>query len=117
MQEAVIAQSVMNELGEPVIYLAPTNQLVNQVVEKSQEYGISAERYVRGERFSPAFYNGNSVLVGAYETLFNGRSRFGVLGFADVVEVGPLCETVWRLGQGGFRSDYAASFSCSLSIA
>ena len=32
-------------------------------------------------------------------------------------EVGPLCETVWRLGQGGFRSDYAASFSCSLSIA
>ena len=33
------------------------------------------------------------------------------------LEVGPLCETVWRLGQGGFRSDYAASFSCSLSIA
>ena len=30
----LMAQSVMNELGEPVIYLAPTNQLVDQVIGK-----------------------------------------------------------------------------------
>src|ERR1700742_3655200 len=37
----LMAQSVMNELGEPVIYLAPTNQLVEQVIAKSKEYGLS----------------------------------------------------------------------------
>src|ERR1700719_3603007 len=36
----LMAQSVMNELSEPAIYLAPTNQLVDQVIAKSQEYGI-----------------------------------------------------------------------------
>ena len=43
----LMAQSVMNEYGEPVIYLAPTNQLVEQVLTKSREYGIPALRYTR----------------------------------------------------------------------
>jgi replicative superfamily II helicase len=33
----LMAQSVMNETGEPVIYLAPTNQLVDQVLAKSHD--------------------------------------------------------------------------------
>ena len=44
----LIAQSVMNETGEPVLYLAPTNQLVEQVLAKSQEYAISTVRYLNG---------------------------------------------------------------------
>jgi len=43
----LMAQSVMNEVGEAVIYLAPTNQLVDQVIAKSQEYGIPTVRYVQ----------------------------------------------------------------------
>nr|QQZ50059.1 hypothetical protein JKL49_26120 [Phenylobacterium glaciei] len=69
---------MMNELGEPVIYLAPTNQLVDQVIAKSKEYGISAVPYVRKQPLQAEFYDGKSVLVGSYETLFNGRSKFGV---------------------------------------
>src|SRR5260221_11701668 len=61
----LIAQSVMNELGEPVIYLAPTNQLVDQVIAKSKEYGISTIRYVSGQPFAGEFYDGKAVLVGA----------------------------------------------------
>jgi replicative superfamily II helicase len=74
----LMAQSVMNELGEPVIYLAPTNQLVDQVLGKGQEYGIPTARYVRGKPLANEFFDGKAVLVGAYETLFNGRSKFGV---------------------------------------
>ena len=74
----LMAQSVMNELGEPVIYLAPNNQLVDQVIGKSQEYGIQTVRYVRGQPLATQFFDGKAVLVGAYETLFNGRSKFGV---------------------------------------
>jgi replicative superfamily II helicase len=74
----LMAQSVMNDIGEPVIYLAPTNQLVDQVIAKSQEYGIPTVRYVRGQALASEFFDGKAVLVGAYETLFNGRSKFGV---------------------------------------
>ena len=76
----LMAQSIMNELNEPVIYLAPTNQLVEQVVTQSQEYGVSTTPYKSGKQLSTEFFDGKSVLVGSYESLFNGRSKFGVLG-------------------------------------
>jgi replicative superfamily II helicase len=87
----LMAQSVMNELGEPVIYLAPTNQLVDQVIAKSKEYSIPTVRYVSGQTFAGEFYDGKAVLVGAYETLFNGRSRFGVRNSGqDIVKAGAI---------------------------
>jgi len=87
----LMAQSVMNELGEPVIYLAPTNQLVEQVIAKSQEYGIPTARYVRGTPLAGEFFDGKAVLVGAYETLFNGRSKFGVRNSGqDIVKAGAI---------------------------
>ena len=76
----LMAQSVMNELGEPIVYLAPTKQLVDQVISKSVEYGIPTTRYVSGQQIAGDFYDGKAVLVGSYETLFNGRSKFGVRG-------------------------------------
>jgi replicative superfamily II helicase len=85
-----MAQSVMNELGEPVIYLAPTNQLVEQVLTRSHEYGISPMPYTKGQPLPTEFYDGKSVLVGAYETLFNGRSKFGVRGSGQAVKAGAI---------------------------
>ncbi|MGY3532291.1 DEAD/DEAH box helicase family protein [Bradyrhizobium sp. USDA 4452] len=76
----LMAQSIMNETGMPVLYLAPTNQLVGQVLAKSNEYGIAAIPYVKKQPLPTEFEEGKAVLVGAYETLFSGRSRFGVRG-------------------------------------
>ena len=76
----LMAQSTMNETGLPVLYLTPTNQLVGQVLAKSREYGIAAIPYVRGQPLPTEFEDGQAVLVGAYETLFSGRSKFGVRG-------------------------------------
>ena len=87
----LMAQSVMNETGEPILYLAPTNQLVEQVLAKSTEYGIAAVPYTKGEPLSSDFHDGKSVLVGAYQTLFNGRSKFGVLGSGqEIASVGAI---------------------------
>jgi len=87
----LMAQSVMNETGDPVLYLAPTNQLVEQVLAKSLEYGIPADRYTKGQPLPAEFHDGKMVLVGAYETLFNGRSKFGVRGSGhQVVKVGAI---------------------------
>lgn len=80
----LMAQSVMNELGEPVVYLAPTKQLVDQVISMSVEYGIPTTRYVSGQPISSDFYDGKAALVGSYETLFNGRSKFGVRNSGQV---------------------------------
>jgi replicative superfamily II helicase len=87
----LMAQSVMNEHAEPVLYLAPTNQLVGQVLAMSREYGISALAYTKGQPLPGEFYDGRSVLVGAYETLFNGRSKFGLRGSSQpIVKAGAI---------------------------
>lgn len=76
----LMAQSIMNETGLPVLYLTPTTQLVGQVLAKSREYGIAAVPYVKKQALPTEFEEGKAVLVGAYETLFSGRSKFGVRG-------------------------------------
>lgn len=87
----LMAQSVMNERGEPVLYLSPTNQLVHQVLAKSREYGIPSLPYTKGRPLPGEFHDGKSVLVGSYETLFNGRSKFGVRGSGQPsVKVGAM---------------------------
>ncbi len=76
----LMAQSTLNETGEPVLYLTPTVQLVNQTLEKAKLHGISAVPYQTGHPLDDNFVNGNAVMVGTYKALFNGRSKFGVRG-------------------------------------
>jgi replicative superfamily II helicase len=61
------------------------------VLAKSKEYGIPALPYVKKQPLPAEFHDGMSVLVGAYETLFNGRSKFGVRGSRqEVVKDGAI---------------------------
>ena len=57
----LIAQSIMNESKEPVLYLCPTVQLVEQTLAKAQEYGISAVPYVKKEEFAEEFTGANAA--------------------------------------------------------
>ncbi|USE70934.1 helicase [Pseudoalteromonas maricaloris] len=76
----LMAQSSLNETKEPVLYLAPTRQLVNQTIEKAHELGISAVQYERGRPLNEDFLNGKAIMVSTYKALFNGRSKFGIRG-------------------------------------
>ena len=76
----LMAQSTLNETGEPVLYLAPTVQLVNQTLEKAIELGIHAVPYERGQPLNDDFTNGTAIMVGTYNALFNGQSKFGLQG-------------------------------------
>jgi replicative superfamily II helicase len=76
----LVAQSVMNESHEAVIYLAPTVQLVEQALAKAEEYSIPATPYIKGTDFPDTFLTGKSVMICVYQALFNGQSRFGVRG-------------------------------------
>ena len=76
----LIAQSTLNETAEPVLYLAPTVQLVNQALEKAKALGIHAVAYERGQPLNDDFVNSNAIMIGTYKALFNGRSKFGLRG-------------------------------------
>ncbi len=79
----LIAQSTLNETGEPVLYLAPTKQLVKQTLESAEKFGIPAVPYISGQPIHEDFVNGKAIMVGTYKALFNGKSKFGIRGEAN----------------------------------
>ena len=78
----LIAQSIINELRGPVVYLCPNSQLQGQVIHQSNQYGISTIAYPTGagNPLPEEFLGADSILVGTYHSLFNGRSKFGISG-------------------------------------
>lgn len=85
----LIAQSILNELKGPVVYLCPTAQLQDQILTQAGQYGIQAVPYTRGggNSLSSEFLSGNAIMVATYHALFNGHSRFGVYGMPNYVEL------------------------------
>ncbi|WP_346835959.1 DEAD/DEAH box helicase [Paenibacillus polymyxa] len=83
----LIAQSTLNELSEPVLYLTPTTQLVQQTLEKAEDMGIPAVAYKSGQPLDEDFKNGKAIMVATYKALFNGKSKFGIRGEVNRQEV------------------------------
>lgn len=86
----LIAQSTMNELNRPVLYLTPNNQLVKQTIAKAKELGIKTVEYIKGSSLPDEFINGQAVMIANYYTLFNGRSKFGIQGSRDIQKVAAI---------------------------
>lgn len=62
---------------EPVVYLCPTTQLVEQVLEEAGRLGILAVAYPAGETYPDASaMRGRAILVCTYEKMFNAKSTF-----------------------------------------
>jgi len=91
----LIAQSILNEKKEPVIYLSPKVQLVEQTLQKAAEYGISAVPYMKGEDFHDDFLTGKCVLICTYQALFNGMK--GRCFDVDFFRVRVLFVSFWWL--------------------
>lgn len=86
----LLAQSTLNEKSEPVLYLTPTVQLVNQTIEKAKSLGIHAVPYEKGKPLNSDFVNSNAIMVGTYNCLFNGKSKFGISGNSHPQKVGAI---------------------------
>lgn len=99
----LIAQSIVNETSEPVVFICPNNQLVGQTLAKAAEYSIPAVPYEKP--FPEAFLNGKSVLITNYNALFNGMSRFGVRG-RDILKLGGLIVNDAHVGSGVLRDSF-----------
>jgi hypothetical protein len=84
--------STAKETGSPVLYLCPNNHLVDQTLHQASDFGVPAVSAEAGGGPLPAsFLNGQSILVANYNLLFNGRSRFGVVGSGkDPISLGGI---------------------------
>lgn len=73
----LVAQSLVNELAGAVLYVCPTNQLVEQTAARAQECGLEPATYMRSSwegrgRFDEA----RAPCITNYAAVFNGRSIF-----------------------------------------
>ncbi|MHC3124725.1 DEAD/DEAH box helicase, partial [Acinetobacter sp. GN11] len=84
----LLAEWRRRKFNERVVFLCPTRQLVNQVVEEANnKYGLQVEGFVGSAKYySPdsksAYLDGNRVAVTTYNSLFNTRPFFNN---ADVI--------------------------------
>lgn len=70
-------KSHMAEMKRPGVYLCPTIQLVNQVIEEGLRLGIKASHYATGEQYpGAAAMSGQEIIVCTYSKLFNARTTF-----------------------------------------
>ncbi|WP_161485015.1 DEAD/DEAH box helicase [Neomoorella mulderi] len=87
----LMLQSSLNEGIGPALYLCPTHQLVDQVVNQARQYGITVLRDVPRNPLPFEFLNSEAILVTTFSRFFNGQSVFGVEGrSSSPVEVGAI---------------------------
>jgi helicase superfamily len=76
----LLAKASANELSSGALYLVENKQLVDQVITQAKKVGIKAVPYRRKESLNADFNNGETIVVGSYQALFNGKSLFGIDG-------------------------------------
>jgi|CZKX01.1.fsa_nt_gi replicative superfamily II helicase len=104
----LMAQSIINETGEPVVFICPNNHLVAQTLKKAAEYNLPAVGY--DKPFPDEFVNGKAVMVANYSHLFNGMSRFGIKG-KDVTTLGGVIVDDAHVGSGILRDQFSIKVS------
>jgi hypothetical protein len=72
----LIAQSLVNETNEPVVYACGSIQLVEQTAIKAQGYGLDVTTYFRQDFSNNLYQRGLAPCLTTYQALFNGKSRF-----------------------------------------
>lgn len=104
----LMGQSIINETGEPVVFVCPNNHLVAQTLKKATEYNIPAIGY--GKPFPDDFVNGKAVMVANYAHLFNGMSKFGIKG-KEITALGGIIVDDAHVGSGILRDQFSIKIS------
>lgn len=67
----------MDQYGEPVVFLVPTTQLAEQVVDEGGRIGIPVANWPSNSRYPPDdALRCSAVMVCTYDKFFNGKSTF-----------------------------------------
>lgn len=76
----LMLQSLLNEKGEPCLYLCPNDYLVEQTCKEAEKFGINVCQFSQIERgiIPVDFLNGKKILVATVQKMFNGKTVFGI---------------------------------------
>lgn len=91
--------------NEKVVYLCPTQQLVNQVISQAETYGLNVNGFIGSHReYSPSaiaeYQSGNKIAVTTYNSLFNTHPFFDspdVIIFDDAHASENYIASMWSL--------------------
>ena len=70
----LVAQSLLNELSDNVVYACSTIDLCNQTAREAERIGIPCTLRTRGEFTNELFEGGRAFCVTTYAAIFNGHS-------------------------------------------
>jgi hypothetical protein len=110
--------------NERVIYLCPTNQLVNQVVEQSSSYGIkvrgfTGSKYDYEPAFKSEYLNAETVSVTSYSALFNTKPFFenpNVVILDDAHSAENYIANMWSMRIERFKDEHKNLFQVFTSV-
>ena len=108
----LVAQSLVNETGQHVLYVCPTRQLIEQAASKAQECGISVSTYMAGDWTDPEVAEeGRGPCITNYAAVFNGKSIFsryslGGIVFDDAHVAGNIIRSQFTLSFGNGERVY-----------
>lgn len=121
----LLAEWRRRKFGERVVYLCPTRQLVNQVVdEATAKYGLSVEAFTGKVRtYAPeakaAYQSAERVAVTTYSSLFNTHPFFSnpdVIILDDAHAAENYVASQWTLRIGRFEDEHAPLFAAVASV-
>jgi hypothetical protein len=81
----LIAKSLVNEGVENVLYVCPTNDLVEQTKKEAEAIGISVTTRSHGDFDNDLFQTGRSFCITNYHAVFNGFSSLRRKYFPEAV--------------------------------
>jgi hypothetical protein len=94
----LMAKSLVNEGLENVLYVCPTNDLVDQTKKEAESIGISVTTRTYGDFDNDLFETGKSFCITNYHAVFNGFSAIRKKFFPEAVifDDAHVAETVMR---------------------
>jgi len=82
----LVAQSLVNETGKCVLYVCPTNQLIEQATSKAHECGIEVACYMAGRWDSREVTDDSrGPCLTNYASVFNGKTIFDRFDLGGIV--------------------------------
>lgn len=110
---------------ERVVYLCPTNQLVNQVAEQARlKYGLKVHGFTRkksdyDQRSKSEYLNGESIAITSYSGIFNVNPFFNdphIIILDDAHSAENYISSLWSVKIDRFRSEHETLFTALVSL-
>jgi hypothetical protein len=121
----LIAEWRRRKYRERVVYLCPTNQLVNQVAEHARtKYGMDLHAFTgRKSEYDPSamgdWQNGDAIAITNYSSLFNVNPFFAdphLIVLDDAHSAENYIASYWSVQIDRFSKEHAAAFSAVMGL-